>query len=61
MDWREILDITAQVLKAHPDAHPAEQARMVQQQFRDQPALGWVLIKAAQAEGTAERHEGDNG
>jgi len=54
MDWQHIMDITHQVLKAHPDAHPAEQARMIQQQFRDQPVLGWILLRSAQAGSATE-------
>jgi hypothetical protein len=61
MEWQEIEDIAAQVIKAHPGLTQAQYAKMLQHQFQDQPVLGWLLLEQLSVKPQDKPHEEPNG
>jgi hypothetical protein len=57
MKWSDIVEQIQQIIKAHPDLPQEDYARMVQQQFRDQPILGWLLLDITGYPLAEEHHE----
>jgi len=54
MDWNEMMAMVAQLQKAHKDKPLAEQAKVIDNHFKETPALGWLLLHAAHQGGAME-------
>ena len=58
MDWNDIMATVADLQKAHKDRPLPEQAKIVDNHFKEHPIVGWILLKTAHANGALDR-EGD--
>lgn len=60
MDWQQIAQAADELIEAHPNLQPFQYAQMLQQQFRDQPMIGWfILIALEKRRFKKEKQEGN--
>jgi hypothetical protein len=58
MDWQQIMNTVAELQKAHAKQPLAEQARIIDNHFKEHPVMGWLLLRTAHAGGALDDTDG---
>lgn len=61
MDWKEIAQAANELIEAHPNLQPWQYAQLLQQQFRDQPMIGWFVLMALDGKAFRQGPGGEGG